>query len=273
MRNPELDLDSRRPTMDFDISFVFPSLTDDSRANTNKKEIEGCRHLAVGENPPPFSSTEKYVPKPSDPSSTDQVRQYSGPQTFRPRKNESCTESRISSERSYSVSPSPGQRWGQGLLCSGPSPPKSGHIILYRAFSTVPLCPTTSLHEKQCADIASCVQARGNPWGQMADFHNKDFIVPYSCLLVSRKLPAKIVTPSRRQSSFAWPWRDATRIDPTVASQELLYGLQRQPIDILLQVRSLDGLNDATPGPVASSSTPLSKGRDRRTGAQIAQEH
>lgn len=90
MRNPEPDLDSRRPTMDFDMSFVFPSLTDDSRANTNKKEIEGCRHLAVGENPPPFSSTEKYVPKPSDPSSTDQVRQYSGPQTFRPRKNESC---------------------------------------------------------------------------------------------------------------------------------------------------------------------------------------
>lgn len=169
--------------------------------------------------------------------------------------------------------PSPGQRWGQGLLCSGPSPPKFGHIILYRAFSTAPLCPTTSLHEKQCADIASCVQARGNPWGQMADLHNKDFIVTYSCLLVSRKLPAKIVTPSRRQSSFAWPWRDATRIDPTVASQELLYGLQRQPIDILLQVRSLDGLNDATPGPVASSSTPLSRGRDRRTGAQIAQEH
>lgn len=40
----------------------------------------------------------------------------------------------------------------------------------------------------------------------MADFHNKDFIVTYSCLLVSRKLPGKIVTPPHRQSSSARPW-------------------------------------------------------------------
>lgn len=75
---------------------------------------------------------------------TDQVRQYSGPQRFRPRKKKSLVfECRISSERSYSLCYITGSEVRSGVPSLAALAPKLGHSFLYRASSPVPRPPVS----------------------------------------------------------------------------------------------------------------------------------
>lgn len=246
------------------------SIFDDGRANTNEKGIE-CRHIAaVGGRIPRHSRRQKNMyrnpPIHLQPTKSDDIPV---PKDSVPEQNETFIQSRIPSNQSCSVHYITGSEMGSGAPLLGPLAPKLGHPFLYMIFHRPPLCHI--LHENQCADIASCVQVRRNPRGQMAVFHNKDFIVTDSCLLVSRKLPGNIVTP--HIGSPPSPGRGCYTYRPNSS-------ISGTPMRVTSTVH-----RHPSAGPLPGwtqrrytrsrrpSSTPLSRCRDMRTGAQFAQEH